>query len=155
MIDLAEKFGISLSKVTAAHSPFSNGICERNHQIVDLMMAKIKAADPTISHQESLDYALHAKNMEMTNKGFSPFQIVYGENPRIPGISTGNLASLSNQFSSEDVKKHIWKVQTARDALGQLTMTKGSKSVSRREYNIQTMNIFSLGIKFSLRRMKK
>ena len=96
-----------MSKVTAAYSPFSNGICERNHQIVDLMMAKIKSADPTMSHQEALDYALHAKNMEMTNKGFSPYQIVYGENPRIPGISTGNLASLSTQFSSEDVKKHI------------------------------------------------
>ena len=42
MVDLAEKFGISLAKVTAANSPFSNGICEKNHQIVDLMMAKIK-----------------------------------------------------------------------------------------------------------------
>ena len=82
-----KKFGISESKVTAANSPFSNGICERNHQVVDIMIEKIKAADPTISDQQALDHALHAKNMEVNNKGFSPFQIVYGENPRIPGIT--------------------------------------------------------------------
>ena len=116
IIDLAEKFGLPLSNVTAAYSPYSNGICERNHAVVDRMMAKMMAADPSLTDQSALDYALHARNMETNNKGFSPFQIVYGENPRIPGIITSNPPSLSSNFESEDVRKHILRVQTAREA---------------------------------------
>ena len=95
MIDLAEKYAIPIAAVTPANAPFSNGLCERNHAIVDFMMAKLKADDPSMKDQEALDYAIHAKNMETTNKGFSPFQIVYGSNPKIPGIIESNQASLS------------------------------------------------------------
>ena len=80
------------------------------------MMAKIKASDPKITDQEALDHALHAKNMETTNKVYSPFQIAFRENPRIPGTIIGNPPSFSNEFTSEDVKNHIFKVQTAREA---------------------------------------
>ena len=59
VIDLAEKFGLPLSNVTAAYSPYSNGICERNHAVVDKMMAKMMASDPTLDEQSALDYALH------------------------------------------------------------------------------------------------
>ena len=117
LIDLAEKFGISLHGTTAANSPYSNGVCERNHAVVDMMMRKIKAGDPTLKDQEALEYALMAKNSETNNKGFSSYQIVYGSNPKVPGISTGNPASLSDEYVSEDVRKHITRVSLARDAL--------------------------------------
>ena len=116
VLDLAEKFGLSLHNVTAAYAPYSNGICERNHAVVDRMMAKMLAADPQMTEQNALDYALHARNMETNNKGFSPFQIVYGENPKIPGILTSNPHSLSEKYESEDLKNHILKVQMAREA---------------------------------------
>ena len=45
IIDLAEKFGVSLHGTTAANSPYSNGLCERNHAVVDHMIRKIKAGD--------------------------------------------------------------------------------------------------------------
>ena len=61
MLDMCEKFGLTISNITAANSPFSNGICEKNHQVVDKMMAKIKGAEPSMSDQEALDHALHAK----------------------------------------------------------------------------------------------
>ena len=76
----------------------------------------LKVSDPKITDQEALDYTLHAKNMEMTTKRYSPFQIVYGENPRIPGIINGNPPSFSNDFTSEDVKNHFFKVQAATEA---------------------------------------
>ena len=113
---MAEKFGLPLAKVTAGYSPFSNGTCERNHAVVDNMMAKMMAVDPEMSEQNALDYALHARNMETNNKGFSPFQIVYGENPRIPGILTSTPPSLSSKFESEDIRKHILRVHMAREA---------------------------------------
>ena len=98
MVDMAEKFGISLSNTRAAHSPFSNGICEKNHQIVDIMIAKMKAADPSVTDQEALDHALHAKNMETNNKGFSPFQIVFVENPKIQASLMVTLQVLVQHF---------------------------------------------------------
>ena len=61
MIELAEKYAINLAAGTAANSPYSNGTCERNHAVVDAMIQKIKAGDETISDQEALNYALHAK----------------------------------------------------------------------------------------------
>ena len=63
---------------------------------------KIKKIHKVMCH-EALDYALFAKNMEPNNKGFSPFQVVYGTNPTIPGISNSTPASLSTTFESEDV----------------------------------------------------
>ena len=81
--------------VTAANSPFSNGLCERNHSVVDHMMAKVKAGDDRIKDQEALEYSLMAKNMETNHKGFSSYQIVYGSNPKVPGIVNENPASLS------------------------------------------------------------
>ena len=56
------------------------------------------------------------KNVEPNNKGFSSYQIVYGANPRIPGILDGNPASLSNDYVSIDVKTHIARVKLAREA---------------------------------------
>ena len=49
VIELAEKHGLNIQPATtAAHSPYSNGICEKNHAVVDLMMVKIMEGDPTI-----------------------------------------------------------------------------------------------------------
>ena len=77
------------------------------------MMAKMMASDPTLTEQNALDYALHARNMETNNKGYSPFQIVYGENPKIPGIMTATPSSLSNDYTSEDIKNQILRVQSS------------------------------------------
>ena len=82
--ELAEKYGINIHNTTAANSPFSNGLCKRNHAVVDEMIRKIKAGDDKISNNDALDYAIFSKNIQPNNKGFSPYQIVYGSNPRIP-----------------------------------------------------------------------
>ena len=116
IIELAEKYSISMHGTTAANSPYSNGLCERNHAVVDLMIRKIKSGDNTIKDQEALEYALMAKNSETNNKGFSNYQIVYGTNPKIPGISYSNPTALSNVFNSTDVRDHIKRIHLAREA---------------------------------------
>ena len=116
VIDLAEKYGIKMHGTTAAHSPFSNGLCERNHEIVDRMMGKMMADDKNLKATEALDHSLFAKNIEPNNKGFSPFQIVYGNNPSVPGISNSTPPSLSTNFASEDVRNHIQNINKAREA---------------------------------------
>ena len=48
--------------------------------------------------------------------GFSPFQIVYGNNPSVPGISNSTPPSLSTNFASQDVRNHIENINKAREA---------------------------------------
>ena len=57
-IDLTEKHGINVQLVTAAYSPYSNGVCEKNHEIVDKMMEKLLDDDNNLSQTQALDYAL-------------------------------------------------------------------------------------------------
>ena len=80
------------------------------------MMEKIQEGDPSLTDQEALNFALHAKNMETNNKGFSSYQIVYGANPRIPGILTSTPAGLETEFFSNDIKRHISNLHAARSA---------------------------------------
>ena len=102
--------------VTAAHSPFSNGLCEKNHAVVDQMMSKLMADDNHLKEDEALNHALFAKNVEPNNKGFSSLQIVYGNNPTIPGILTSTPPSLSTNFTSKHVREHLANINKAREA---------------------------------------
>ena len=79
-------------------------------------MEKIQDGDETINDEEALDYALHAKNMETTTKGFSPYQIVYGCNPNIPGITNATPASFEEHSINEDIAKHMKGVNLARES---------------------------------------
>ena len=101
---------------TAAHSPFSNGICEKNHELVDRMMAKLMADDEKMKPSDALYNALFAKNIEPNNKGFSSFQIVYGTNPNVPGVSNSTPPSLNVEYTSKDDRNHIGNIHKARKA---------------------------------------
>ena len=154
-LDLAEKNGINLQAVTAAHSPFSNGLCEKNHEVCDIMMAKIKAGNPKLKDQEALDYALFAKNMEPNNKGFSPFQIVYGTNPNIPGISHSTPASLSTNFESEDVRKHLERIDEARNAFREADNNERIKRALKSRIQASNHEFYSNGDKVFFKEIKK
>ena len=66
---------------TAAYSTNQNGCNERNHAIVDRMMTKMKFQDPGLKPEIVLCWALNAKNSLENYQGFSPAQLVFGENP--------------------------------------------------------------------------
>ena len=75
----------------------------------------MKAADKTLKDHEALEYSLMAKNMEINNKGFSSFQIVYGSNPKVPGITYGTPPSLSNEYKSVDIKKNFERLNSSEN----------------------------------------
>ena len=76
------------------------------------MMADDKSMKPV----DALEHALFAKNVEPNNKGFSSFQIVYGNNPTIPGITNSTPPSLSTEYTSKHVRDHIGRINKAREA---------------------------------------
>ena len=47
---------------TGAYSPFQNGLCEKNHHNVDLMVEKILDSNPSMDFHQALSAADFAKN---------------------------------------------------------------------------------------------
>ena len=95
---------------TAASSPWSNGICERNHAVVDIVVQKILEEQPAIDIEMALANAVSAKNCLMNNKRFTPIQLVTGQLPNLPTVFNSSLPTLE----SPDSKNNILCVLTLR-----------------------------------------
>ena len=112
-MDLCENVNIRVM-TTAAESPFSNGICERNHAVIDESVRKIMADQPNCPLTVALAWAVHAKNCLLMVGGYSPFQLVFGRNPRIPGVMNDFLPALEGTTISETLGQHLNAMHAAR-----------------------------------------
>ena len=83
MENVASYLGVKLT-TTCASSPHQNGINERNHATVDLMMTRMLESDRNLTPGTALSWALNAKNSLENCYGFSPFQLHIGYNPMLP-----------------------------------------------------------------------
>ena len=70
--------------------------------------------DVDCSLQTALMWAVHAKNSLINIYGFSPYQLVFGYNPHIPGNSSNKLPALSSETASHIVADHLNSLRTAR-----------------------------------------
>ena len=82
-IDFCENFKIKIA--TAAESSWSNGICERHNAIITETLLKVKE-DSNCNWERVLALALSAKSSLINVNGFSPHQIVFSKNIKIPSI---------------------------------------------------------------------
>ena len=64
----------------------------------------------------ALMWAIHAKNSLISVLGFSPYQLVFGKNPNIPGNSTNKLPAMSSYTSSQTVANHLNSLRMSREA---------------------------------------
>ena len=115
LLDLCKNMNIEVMH-TSAYSPFSNGICERNHAVIDDMVYKIKADQPDLNLEIAVAWAVNAKNCLQMVGGFSPFQLVYGRNPRLPGVMDDDLPALEGTSSEEVIARHLNASLSARKA---------------------------------------
>ena len=112
---VAEYLGIK-STLTAAYSPQQNGANERNHAICDNMMKKMRSEDPSLTADVALTWALVAKNSLDNISGFSPFQIVFGEQPKLPSVYTAGPPGMEEVVMNKAVADHINALFLAREA---------------------------------------
>lgn len=96
--DMAEKFNIEV-KTTAGYSPWSNGLLERHNQILTEMLLKVKR-DNECDWKTALDWALMAKNCMHNVHGYSPYQLVFGQNPNLPSVLTDRPPALETEMST-------------------------------------------------------
>ena len=114
MKEAAAKYGISL-RLTAAHSPWSNGKNERNHYTCDIIVDKLLEEDPSIGLEEAVSHAVEAKNLQINKTGLSPRQLMFGKQGVIPGITDGSPASMEAVTESDSFRKELMNRQKAEE----------------------------------------
>ena len=85
--DMCKNFSIEL-KTTAAHSTWSNGLCDRHNQTLTNIMQKVRADKEDMDFETTLCWALAAKNSMVNIHGFCLFQLVFGKNTNSPSTLT-------------------------------------------------------------------
>ena len=102
-------------KTTAGYAPFQNGLCERNHAVVDMILHKLVAEYPNTELNVLLKWANMAKNSLQMWSGFSSYQLVFGSNPNLPNVMTDKVPALEDGSANDLYRKHISALQTARE----------------------------------------
>ena len=115
MQEMSEAIGVELGNA-AGYAPWMNGLCERNHQIIDFALEKILHDYPDINPEIGLAWADSAKNILKMNNGFSSHQLVFGKNPQLPSVYSDKLPALDGVTTSESVATHINAMYEARRA---------------------------------------
>lgn len=113
--EMAEQFNVEICS-TGAESPWSNGICERNHAVVDAAVYRMMEEDASLDLETALAWAVNAKNAMLNHNGFSPYQLIFGQNPNLPSVMTNKLPALESHTTSEKVAKHLNALHAARRA---------------------------------------
>lgn len=101
---------------TAANSPFQNGLCERNHAVVDLMLLKLCEQCPRTPVEILLCWAVNAKNSLQMWHGFSSYQLVFGRNPNLPNVMHEGPPALDGKTTSDTLARHLNALHEARKA---------------------------------------
>ena len=107
--EFAEQFNVEIC-ATGAQSPWSEGICERNHYVIyviDVCVQKFREEDPNVNLNVALVWAVNAKNRVMNYNGNSPIQLVLGINLNLPSISSNKLPAMEDIEVSYILRKHL------------------------------------------------
>ena len=131
---------------TAAYSPNQNGTNERNHSIVDRMMTKMMFQDPSLKPEVALCWALAAKNSLENYQGFSPAQLVFGENPIFPALYSTGPPGMEEVRVSKAAAMHISALHLAREAFVQCEADRVLKTAAITKAIITPIDAASVGV---------
>ena len=115
MVEMRELMNME-DVTTAGYAPWMNGVCEKHHATVDVMLEAMVRDHPTYSLETLLAWACMVKNTTYDQYGFTPNQLVFGMNPKLPNVFTEGLPSLEGVTTSETLAKHINSLHSARKA---------------------------------------
>ena len=111
--EMTDLLGIE-DKTGAAHSPWSYGIVEKHHAVVDKTFEALKRDYPHYSDSTLLQWAVTIKNSTTTAAGWSPFQVVFGKNPVLPSLLEANPASMKDEVLSKSLEENFNTMNAAR-----------------------------------------
>lgn len=111
---MAENFNIEM-RTTAGYSPWSNELLERHNLTLTDIVLKVRKENGCDWHT-ALDWDLMAKNCMHSVYGYSPHQLVFGQNPNLPNVLVDKLPALEGSTMSARVGQHISVFYASRKA---------------------------------------
>lgn len=116
----------------AVQAPWQNGVAERSGSALKAILTAVVKAHSVIGEEElqqALSEALAAYNQDVNDSGFSPYQAVFGRQPRMVGDTLGSIESRLAEHSLIDGRtQHARLValrETAKVAMMRLHHSKG------------------------------
>ena len=100
-------------KTTAAESPWSNGIAEKQNGVIENMMEKVMS-DVGCSLEFALAWCISAKNSLLNSYRYSPNQLVFGYNPNFPSVMRNKPPTLEGVIASKLIALHLNALHSAR-----------------------------------------
>ena len=110
---LSRRLGVKV-ELSPSYSPWSNGGNERRHGAVNLTVKKLMEEDRSLKLDDALQHAIWARNMEIGRLGKSPYQVVFGKSPALPGFSDGNVLTDSVVTESDALRMHFERQEKVR-----------------------------------------
>ena len=109
-VDLCENFNINII-TTPAELPWLNGVCEGHNKILPDIVLKIKE-DIKCTWETALAWAVNAKTCLMNINGFSPHQLVFGQNVKLPNVFHDRISAGTPE--TKIVGEHILALHAVR-----------------------------------------
>ena len=144
-------------KTSPAESPWCNGVVERHNGILGRMIESV-TEEVGCSVDIAIAWSVHAKNSLNNTYGFSPHQLVFGRNPRVPGIlnETVSLPTLNDEDVEKVVCDHLNALTLARQKFVELEASDMLKrTLKQRVYPNANRKYYSGDIVYFKREKKK
>ena len=113
MNEVTSQLGVE-HHTTGAESPWQNGCNERNHAVCDSMLHGVINDNPDMPLDTALAWACTAKNTLANVYGYSPYQLVLGQNPRLPNILEDSPPSWEVKSMSKKLTEHLTALHATR-----------------------------------------
>lgn len=108
-------------KTSPAESPWCQGVVERHNGILGAMVKSVKE-EVGCNLDIAISWAVNAKNSLSNTYGFSPHQLVFGSNPRVPSVlnEVEPLPTLNTEDIEAAVSDHLNALTIARQKFVEL-----------------------------------
>ena len=120
-------------KVTAAETQ-QNGLVERNMIIANMLDMILE--DQQLDLVIALSWWLNAKNSLANGHGFSPFQLVFGQNPKLPSIFNDKPPAFTPSDTNQVLNDNLIALHEAKEAF--ISSENSEKIRSALSTNIRT-----------------
>ena len=102
-------------KLTGIKSPWSHSLVERHNFILGDMLDRI-LEESTNNIDITVAWAINAKNPLTNIHGFSPYQLVIGQNPILPCAATSKQPALTYAPTIKILEENLRYLYKARQA---------------------------------------
>jgi len=150
--DMCENLNIEVLH-TAAENPWQNGLCERNHAVVDRCLEKNVEENSKLKLKNALAWAINAENCLQMWNGFSSYQLVFGQNPNLPNVMVDQLPALEGTTNNDVFAAHVNALHSARRAYIEVESSSKVRKALKHKVRANSTK-FSTGRKYFTRGMK-